>query len=62
MLVSFGPKNRHDGQFLDMTKNSKLNRRTNFGIRLRHVIADLEKGFEDKVQKYDHGQFLKIVV
>ena len=45
-----------------MTKNSKLNRRTNFGIRLRHDIADLEKGFEDKVQKYYRGQFLKIVV
>ena len=39
-------KTRDVGQFLDMTKNSKLNRKTNFGIRLRHVIADVEKGFE----------------
>ena len=55
-------KNRNVGQILDMTKNSKLNQRTKFRIRLRHDIADLEKGFKDRVQKYYLGQFLKIVV
>ena len=45
-------KNRHVGQFLDMTKNSKINRRTNLGIRLLRFIADLMKGYEDKVQKH----------